>query len=425
MSYKRISPAPVVEGGTGAQTLTGVLIGNGTSAVGASTVTQYGTVVAGASNTVASVAPSSTSGVPLISQGSSANPAYGTAVVAGGGTGVTSNTAYAVLTGGTTSTNPIQSIASVGTSGQCLVSGGAGALPTFQDKSVITTVYTTGSGNHTLNNNTKFVDVYVIGGGGGGGSGRQGTTGASSGGGGGSSGALTYMNAPVSFFGGAGSTIAYSVGAGGTGGLAQASTSTNGNPGNPGIISSFGNLVPVTASNGGAGGTTTTASGGNACTIRSMASPISGTSGSSSGGTGRSTADGSASTSNIGWGGTSGGGGGGGDNVTERAGGAGGAFLQYDNSTVIQAGASGGTRSGTIGGSNGTAYTSITTLGVFGGGTGGGGGGGGTNAIAGGKGGNGASFGAGGGGGGGSVDGASSGAGGDGANGAIFVIEYL
>ena len=52
--------------------------------------------------------------------------------VTSGGTGVSSNTAYAVLCGGTTSTNPIQSIASVGTAGQVLTSNGAGALPTMQ-----------------------------------------------------------------------------------------------------------------------------------------------------------------------------------------------------------------------------------------------------------------------------------------------------
>lgn len=52
--------------------------------------------------------------------------------VADGGTGASSFTAYAVLCGGTTSTNPIQAIAGVGTSGQVLTSNGAGALPTFQ-----------------------------------------------------------------------------------------------------------------------------------------------------------------------------------------------------------------------------------------------------------------------------------------------------
>lgn len=50
-----------------------------------------------------------------------------------GGTGLASATAYAVLCGGTTSTGPFQSIASVGTTGQVLTSNGPGALPTFQN----------------------------------------------------------------------------------------------------------------------------------------------------------------------------------------------------------------------------------------------------------------------------------------------------
>lgn len=56
----------------------------------------------------------------------------GTLPVANGGTGATSQTAYAVLCGGTTSTSAYQSVASVGTAGQVLTSNGAGALPTFQ-----------------------------------------------------------------------------------------------------------------------------------------------------------------------------------------------------------------------------------------------------------------------------------------------------
>ncbi len=51
--------------------------------------------------------------------------------VANGGIGVASNTAYAVLCGGTTSTNPVQSIASVGNSGEFLTSGGGSLLPRF------------------------------------------------------------------------------------------------------------------------------------------------------------------------------------------------------------------------------------------------------------------------------------------------------
>lgn len=56
------------------------------------------------------------------------------AQVAKGGTGAASHTAYAVLCGGTTSTGPIQSIASLGNAGQVLKSNGAGALPTFQNQ---------------------------------------------------------------------------------------------------------------------------------------------------------------------------------------------------------------------------------------------------------------------------------------------------
>jgi len=52
--------------------------------------------------------------------------------VASGGTGATTQTAYSVLCGGTTSTGAYQSVASVGTLGQVLTSNGAGALPTFQ-----------------------------------------------------------------------------------------------------------------------------------------------------------------------------------------------------------------------------------------------------------------------------------------------------
>ena len=94
--------------------------------------TQYNVHVGGASGTLTNVAPSATSGIPLVSNGSSANPSFTTAVVAGGGTGLTSTTAYSVLCGGTTTTGALQSVASVGTTGQVLTSNGAGALPTFQ-----------------------------------------------------------------------------------------------------------------------------------------------------------------------------------------------------------------------------------------------------------------------------------------------------
>lgn len=113
-----------------------VAFNNATGAFSETAMTQYNLLTGGATaQAINQIAPGSTSGVPLISQGAAAYPIYGTAVVAGGGTGNTTATAYAVQCGGTTSTGPHQSIASVGTSGQVLTSNGAGALPTFQNAS--------------------------------------------------------------------------------------------------------------------------------------------------------------------------------------------------------------------------------------------------------------------------------------------------
>ena len=72
--------------------------------------------------------------------------------VAQGGTGATTQTAYAVLCGGTTSTGAYQSIAGVGTSGQVLTSNGAGALPTFQ-----------AAAGATITGSTANSTFYVIG----------------------------------------------------------------------------------------------------------------------------------------------------------------------------------------------------------------------------------------------------------------------
>ncbi|MBP6892699.1 hypothetical protein KBB68_03930 [Candidatus Babeliales bacterium] len=52
--------------------------------------------------------------------------------VSDGGTSNSSMTAYAVICGGTTTVNPLQSVASLGSSGNPLVSNGASALPSFQ-----------------------------------------------------------------------------------------------------------------------------------------------------------------------------------------------------------------------------------------------------------------------------------------------------
>lgn len=118
---------------------------DGSGTFSGETTTQYNVQVGAASNGLTSVAPSATSGVPLVSQGASADPAFGTAVVAGGGTGavtltgiVTGNgtsamtastvTQYGVLVGG--ASNAVSSTA-VGSAGQVLQSAGAGADPAY------------------------------------------------------------------------------------------------------------------------------------------------------------------------------------------------------------------------------------------------------------------------------------------------------
>jgi hypothetical protein len=53
--------------------------------------------------------------------------------VPNGGSGLATATAYALLTGGTTSTGAFQQVSGTGTSGQLLTSNGAGALPTWQN----------------------------------------------------------------------------------------------------------------------------------------------------------------------------------------------------------------------------------------------------------------------------------------------------
>jgi hypothetical protein len=76
--------------------------------------------------------------------------------VANGGTGVSSFTAYAVICGGTTGTGTLQSIASVGSSGNVLTSNGAGALPTFQAAAAVDY----GAGNAALS--YGGIGTYVL-----------------------------------------------------------------------------------------------------------------------------------------------------------------------------------------------------------------------------------------------------------------------
>lgn len=82
----------------------------------------------------------SISGSPITSSGTLAVSYSGTALpVANGGTGLTTTTAYGLIAAGTTATGNFQQVSGTGTSGQILVSNGAGALPSWQNNTGIST----------------------------------------------------------------------------------------------------------------------------------------------------------------------------------------------------------------------------------------------------------------------------------------------
>jgi len=112
---------------------------DGAGAFSGVTVTQRNLLIGAASNGITSVAPSATSGVPVISQGASADPTFGTAVVAGGGTGNATQAAYSLVAGGTTTTGAFQAVGPAST-GQVLASGGASALPAFTATPSVTSI---------------------------------------------------------------------------------------------------------------------------------------------------------------------------------------------------------------------------------------------------------------------------------------------
>jgi hypothetical protein len=175
--------------------------------------------------------------------------------VAGGGTGVASLTTYAVICGGTTTTGAVQSIASVGTSGQVLTSNGAGALPTFQAGGgvgrVINIQTFKASGTYTPTAGMTNCFIQCVAGGGAGGGSPAAGAGAKAGSGGGSGGySQSYVTAATI---GASQTV--TIGAGGTG--------SSGNNGGNGNDTSVGTIVIAKAgSGGGVGAAATSVLGG-------------------------------------------------------------------------------------------------------------------------------------------------------------------
>lgn len=114
---------------------------------------QYNLIV-GTGSAYQNIAPSATSGIPLVSQGAASNPAYSTAVVAGGGTSSTSfNINGAVISGGTT-TSALTALTL--TNGQ-LVIGATGLAPAAG-------TLTAGSGI-SITNGANSITIAAVGGG--------------------------------------------------------------------------------------------------------------------------------------------------------------------------------------------------------------------------------------------------------------------
>lgn len=109
--------------GTGSITISGA--GN-TLTTQLTGLTNHSVLVGAGTATITKVAPAATSGVPLISQGAASDPAFGTAVVAGGGTGATSFNINGVVVSNTTTTGALASLTLA--NGQ-LVIGSTGATP--------------------------------------------------------------------------------------------------------------------------------------------------------------------------------------------------------------------------------------------------------------------------------------------------------
>lgn len=83
----------------------------GLTAVAIQSVTNHNVLLGAAANAITSLAPSATTGIALVSAGAAADPAFGTVVVAGGGTGATdAATARTNLGLGTISTQNANSV---------------------------------------------------------------------------------------------------------------------------------------------------------------------------------------------------------------------------------------------------------------------------------------------------------------------------
>lgn len=239
---------------------TGITITNGHNSI---TIAASGTVVtetltgdsggpiapvAGNINLFGNTAPATT-GLTFAGSGNTL-ALGGDLVVANGGTGNTTFTAFSVLCAGTTATGSFQNVSGLGTLNQVLVSQGAGALPQWKSIAATTAFDVLNiqtfksSGTYTPTTGMQWCLIECVGGGGGGGGcAAAGSLGSFGGGAGGGSGGYSKLFASAATIG---ASKAVTIGAGGGGGASGDNTGTGGGATSVGVLC---------VANGGSGGT--------------------------------------------------------------------------------------------------------------------------------------------------------------------------
>ncbi len=139
--------------GTGSVTVVG---SSSTETVQLTGLTDHNVLLGAGTATITNVPPDPISGIPLVSNGSSADPSFGTAVVQGGGTGQNSFPSHSILIGAFTS--PIGSL-SPGPSGTLVQSLGAFSDPAYTQSAYPSAAGT--SGNVITSNGTDFISTSL------------------------------------------------------------------------------------------------------------------------------------------------------------------------------------------------------------------------------------------------------------------------